>query len=79
MTRTATYAATRAVAVTPSDTTTFGDQTRALWVGGSGAVKVRMSDGSDCVFSDLSATLLPIQCDMVYSTGTTATNIVAMF
>lgn len=70
--------ATQAVAVTPHDTNTF-EYCRALYVGGTGNMKVRMLSGDDVTFSTIPAgTVLAIQCDRVYSTGTTATTIVRM-
>lgn len=69
-----------AVAVTPSDTTAFGTLCRALFVGGAGNVSLVMSDGSAIVFYGLNAgTILPVRGTRVNSTGTTATNIVALY
>lgn len=70
----------RGFAVTPSDATIFASGTRALWVGGAGDVVVRMMDGNSLTFSAVPAgTLLPIQCDMVKATSTTATNMTALY
>jgi len=66
-----------ATAVTPHDSNTI-DLTRALYIGTAGALKVRMADGSDCVFGNVGVGLLPIQADMVYDTGTDAEDIVAL-
>ena len=74
------YASADAAAVTKSDTAVFPVGTRALWVGGgTGTVKVRMLSGNDCTFTGVAGVLLPIQVDMVYSTGTDATGIVALY
>lgn len=71
--------AQRAVAVTPSDSTTFA-KTQGLWVGGAGAITATMADGSNVLISGIAAgTLLPIGVTAVKSTGTTATLIVAMY
>lgn len=52
---------------------------KGLFIGGAGNVKVRMADGVDVTFTGVAAgTLLPIQVVRVWSTGTTATNIVAL-
>jgi len=74
----ATVAAHTASAVTPSDSTTLV-ATRALYVGGSGDVKVDMAEAGTVTFYGVVAgSLLPIQVVKVYSTGTSATNIVAL-
>ena len=67
-----------AAAITPSDTATF-DLCRALWIGGSGTIKIRTARGSDVSFVVLAGGELPMQATMVWSTGTTATNIVAIY
>lgn len=54
--------------------------TRALWVGGAGAVKVDMKrTGTAVTFSGIPAgTLLPFRITKIYTTGTTATLMVAL-
>ena len=66
------------VDVTKSDETVF-PVTRGLYVGGAGNVTVRMTDGANVLFTALAAGFHPIQCDMVLSTGTAATGIVALY
>jgi hypothetical protein len=69
-----------AVAVTPSDTTEFSTVTRALFVGGAGAVTALMADGTTCTFTGVTAgSVLPIRIRRVNSTSTTATNMVALW
>lgn len=70
---------TKAAAVTPNDDTVL-TTTRALYVGGAGAVAVRLADDSSAVTLAAvpAGTLLPIRASRVLSTGTTATNIVAL-
>lgn len=74
----ATVAAYDAKAVTPSD---FSDlrPTRSLYVGGAGDIQVEMALGSVVTFSAVPVGVLPIQVVKVYSTSTTATNIVALY
>ena len=73
------YPAEYAVAVTKSDSTVL-NATRALYIGGSGDVAVTMAGGGNVTFSALAAgTILPIRVTKVLSTGTTATNIVALY
>jgi hypothetical protein len=68
------------ISVTPSDTITFNETYRALYVGGAGDVTVRMlRDGAVLPFKGvLAGTLLPIQFDRVMATGTTATLLLAL-
>lgn len=68
-----------AVAVTPHDTTVF-PLCRSLYVGTAGNITVRMADGQDTVaFANVPVGILPIQVDKVYTTGTGASNIVALY
>lgn len=68
------------VAITKSDATVLSPFLRALYVGGTGDVAVRMMDGTTPTFSAVPAgTLLPIQVDKVLSTGTTATLMVGLY
>jgi hypothetical protein len=68
------------VAVTKSDSTVLNG-TRALYIGGTGDVAVRMEGGQNSLtFSAVpSGTTLPIRVDQVLSTGTTATLILALW
>lgn len=69
-----------AFAVTKSDVTVFSQPTRALYVGGAGAVSVRMLDQTTVTFAAVPAgTTLPIRVDKVLSTGTDATSIVGLY
>jgi hypothetical protein len=69
-----------AEAVTPSNTTLFTREARALYIGGDGNAVVLTAAGNAVTFSGLTAgTILPIRCRRVNSTSTTATNIVALF
>ena len=65
--------------ITPHDTNTLTYASRALYIGGAGNVTVVMN-GASVLFAGLGAgTILPIRTDKVMSTGTTATNIVALY
>lgn len=64
--------------VTPSDTTHLGN-VRSLFVGGAGNVVAEDVDGGTGTFVCTAGTLLPIEAKRVYATGTTATNIVALY
>lgn len=74
----ATVPAHGAVAITPSDSTII-PVTRAIWVGVTGNINVRMADGQTALFSNVPVGLLPIQVDKVLSTSTTATTMVALY
>ena len=51
-----------------------------LFVGGAGAVKVTTIAGTDVIFTGVVAgTVLPVRVKKVFSTGTTATNMVVMY
>jgi hypothetical protein len=67
-----------AAAVTPNDATVVN--ARALYVGTGGNLKVTMANGSVVTFSTvLSGSWCPIGVRIVWSTGTSASDIVALF
>lgn len=69
-----------AVAVTKSDTTTFTPPFKELYIGGVGDVAIRTLGGTNVTFTAVPAGVrIPIRGDQVLSTGTTATNITAMW
>jgi len=76
----------RAAAVTPSDTVDIPSVTGGtnngcvLYVGGYGDIKVRTIGGDDITFAGvLGGTFMPVQVIKVYATGTSATDIVALW
>jgi hypothetical protein len=75
----ATVSAYDAAAVTPSDSVDIRP-TRSLFVGVAGNIKVDMALGTTLTFTNvLAGSILPVQVKRVYSTGTTATSIVALY
>lgn len=74
----ATVSAHGSATVTPSDVTVF-PVCRELYVGVTGNLTVRMADGQTQLFTAAYAGYHPLQVDMVMVTGTTATNIVALY
>jgi hypothetical protein len=70
-----------AVAVVPSDTVDLAKvPTKGIYLGVSGDVKVTLSSGSTVTFTGLSSGVIhPIAAKRIYSTGTTATNILAVY
>lgn len=76
----------RAAAVTPSDTINIPsinggiNNGCVLYVGTPGNLKVLTVGGDEVVFPNIQAgTFVPVQVLRVFSTGTTATNIVALW
>ncbi|MFZ0547822.1 MAG: hypothetical protein WAM60_20420 [Candidatus Promineifilaceae bacterium] len=70
--------AAEAEAVTPSDSANI-DPTRGIYVGTSGDLRVMMLNGDIVTFSSLAAGIVhPLQVVRVYSTSTTASEIVAL-
>lgn len=68
-----------AFAVTPSDSADLSFNSRALYIAGTGDVRVTMVNGDVVTFTAVPAgTVLPVRVKRVHSTSTTATNIVAM-
>ena len=77
-TNSAVYSARGGAAVTKRDITILTN-VRALDVGGAGDVALTFVDGSTATLVGvLAGTILPVQVTKVMSTGTTATNIVAL-
>lgn len=75
----ATVAAHSAVTITPSDSTDI-PVTRALYVGVAGNIAVRMADDeNDITFTNVPVGVFPIQVLRVLSTGTTATELIALY
>jgi hypothetical protein len=66
-------------AVTPHDTNPLASQARGIYVGVAGDVKITGIDGVACTFTNLAAGIVhPISAYIIWSTGTTATGIVAL-
>ena len=65
-------------AVTPDDTTVI-PTCRALYVGTTGNIAVTMASGDSVTFNSVAVGILPVQVTQVKSTGTTASNIVALY
>ena len=67
-----------AVSITPSNTIVI-DDTKAVYAGGAGTLKVTTSKGNDVTFVVIAGGLLPIRVTKIFATGTTATLIVALY
>jgi hypothetical protein len=79
----ATAPAANAAAITPNDGANLANQARGILVGGAGTIKVDMVGTGTGVTFTIGASavgfILPIQVKKVYATGTTATNLVALY
>lgn len=72
--------AEHAASVTPHDSTELTNYTTALYVGGEGDLKVTTVNDEAVTFSDVPVgTIIPVRVKLVWSTGTTATNILALY
>lgn len=72
--------AANAATVVPADSD-LSDITRSIYVGGAGNLAVKMAGNAAIVVfpSVVAGTVLPIRASQIRSTGTNATNIVAMW
>lgn len=77
----ATVSAHRASTLPTSDSTIFEQPTRGIYVGVGGNMTVDMADGGTAVLfvNLLAGVVYPFQVTRVYSTGTSATNLVALY
>ena len=67
-----------AASITPSDSADLTDPISAIYVGGTGAIKVDMVSGETVVFAAVPVGVFPIAVTRVYSTGTAATNMIGL-
>lgn len=66
--------------VTPDDNADLSEVSRGVYIGGAGDVAVIMKDGQTLTFAATSAgAVYPFRVRRVLSTGTTATDIVAIW
>lgn len=74
---------TKAIEVTPSNGTDLAEDTRGIYIGGSGSLKVDVSDGSNVttviLFGLAVGVVHPLAVRRIYENDTTATNIVALY
>lgn len=70
---------TGAAAVTPDDATDLPETTVSLFVGTAGTLKVTFEDGSTVTYAAITAGRHPLRVKRVWSTGTSAANLVAEF
>jgi hypothetical protein len=67
--------------ITPSDTNELPIVTRAIYVGGTGDITLRLAGdiGSQLIKSVPSGTMLPLRARQVYATGTGATQLIGLY
>ena len=66
-------------AITPSDSTDFALDTRAIYVGVAGNIAVVMQSGAVVTFVGVPAgTILPVRAGRVNATGTTASSLLGL-
>lgn len=65
--------------ITPSDSATLQNVTRAIFVGGSGDLSVALAGGDTVVLRAVQGgTCYPLRVSQVFATGTTATYLVGL-
>ncbi len=71
--------ASGAITITPSDTISLNETTRAIYIGGAGNLTVIMKSGQEVTFSNLlNGNILPIRATQIKATGTTATQLIGL-
>ena len=72
--------AERAFAITPNDSADLSVFPRAIYVGGAGNVKVTTLGGDTVTLNGaVAGSILPVRVVRVFSTGTTATNLIGLY
>lgn len=71
--------ADRAFAITPDDNNNFEVLPRAIYVGGSGDIRVTTYGGDTITFVGHPIGYFLVRCRRVHATGTTATNLVGIY
>ena len=69
-----------ATVVSPNDSLDLTYDTRGLYIGGDGDLKVTTAGGDVLTFYNATAgSIIPVRVIRVWSTGTSATNIIALW
>ena len=72
--------ATRVQAVVPHDTNALTDIPKALYVGTGGTIVLQGMSGADATLTNVAdGSVLPVRAQFVRASGTTASNIVALY
>jgi hypothetical protein len=74
------YTAIGAVSVTPDNAAVIEPVTRGVYIGGAGDLAVTFLDGTQVTFTDIAPGMIHgMQIKQVRATGTTATDILAIY
>ncbi len=72
--------ASNGTAITPNDSDELAQTTRGIWVGTAGNLRVTLYNGDDVTLKSIQAgTLLPLGAKKVWSTDTTAADLVGLW
>lgn len=66
-------------AITPADDADLANATRAIYVGGTGHLKVTMVGGDTVTLNSVPVGVIALRATRVFSTGTGATNLVGLY
>lgn len=78
-TYTGTNPADGASEITPNDSTDLTLVARALYIGAGGDIKVDLPNNDTVTFKSVGSGFFPVRVTRVYATGTTASDIIALF
>lgn len=68
-----------ATAISPSDVTPLARTTRAIFVGGTGNLRLTLASGDTVTLNNVQAGMVyPLRATLVLATGTTATGLVGL-
>jgi hypothetical protein len=67
------------VSVTPNDSTDLTRNARGVYCTAAGTLKVTMANGDVLTFTSVACQYHPIEVKRIWSTGTTATGIIALY
>lgn len=71
--------ATDGFPIIPNDTLNLVETTRAIYVGGGGAITLTLLSGTQLVFANIpSGTMLPVRAVLIKATGTDASDLVGL-
>lgn len=68
-----------AAEITPSDGADMATTSRALYLGQPGDLRLRLAGGDTVTFRNLAAGWVPVRAARIFATGTTASDIVAVW
>jgi hypothetical protein len=66
-------------AITPHDSNDLSNTTRAIYIGSTGDLKVDLVGGDTVTLASVPVGVIRLRATRVYSTGTTASDLVALY